>query len=68
MSAIQSIIFDKKYFNLYESKMWLRQHNFYTNVDKKTNTLRYRQENPKHFDHFITKEIEPGIKFVIGFY
>lgn len=69
VSSIQSIVFNKKYWDLNTSKSYLKLHKFVPikKVDITNNTFRYRLENPKNFNHFITKKTANGINFIIGF-
>lgn len=65
---VQSIIFDKKYFTLKESENWLKYHghkNF--KVDKTQNFYRFRQLSPLMFDNFFTRNVERGVKMIIGY-
>jgi len=49
-SIVQSIIFDRNEWSVREAKMWLRDHDFSApNVDRQTNTYRFRQRNPRRF-------------------
>jgi hypothetical protein len=70
-SAIQSILFNKKYFNLYEAINWILLHNFkLIKIHETKNSYRFRQLNPDDFDRFITKKLKKykGISLIIGFY
>ena len=68
-SAIQSVIFDKKKYNLYDAIMFLQQNNFPNHAfyDEKKNTYRFRQMDPRIFKRFRTKKIKDGVEFVFGF-
>ena len=67
-SKIQSILFDKSHWTLQQCVKWLKKHNFKgREVDEKPNTFRFRQQSPKKFKRFITKELENGIDLIIGF-
>ncbi len=46
-SVIQSIIFDKKVWDLSNAKKWLKKHGLKHSVDEKPNFLRFRQVDPK---------------------
>lgn len=65
---IHSIIFESSKFTSTSARKWLKDHKYtpIKRVDKTTNYLRYRIRDPSLFKSFITKEISPGIKFVIG--
>ncbi len=66
-TEVQSVIFDNKKFTPRQSGSWLHSHGFKQPVvDKTTNKLRYRQTSPKKYTKFATKEITPGISFVLG--
>lgn len=70
--TIQSIIFEKKYFNITEAKKWLLKHNykiiFYGKKPDITEYhYRFRQQSPKNYSIYKTKEITKGIKFVLGY-
>jgi hypothetical protein len=66
-TEVQSVLFDNKKFTPRQSGSWLHSHGFkQTGVDKTANKLRYRQTSPKKYTKFATKEITPGISFVLG--
>lgn len=66
-TEVQSVLFDNKKFTPRQSGSWLHSHGFkQTGVDKTANKLRYRQTSPKKYAKFVTKEITPGISFVLG--
>ncbi len=66
--AVQSILFDRKIWNITKAKNWLKMNKFKSKkVDVKTNTLRFRQINPKNFKRFRSKKITSSITFIIGF-
>jgi hypothetical protein len=65
---VQSVVFDKDMFTILQAKKWLKEHGFkYGKVDKKLNTLRFRQMDPLTYKKYRTKKIIPGILFVLGF-
>ena len=66
---IQSVIFEKKKWNVEKSKKWLKLHKFkHGDMDEKEKTLRFRQIDPSKFKKFKTYKIEDkGITFVLGF-
>ena len=68
-SEIHSVLFDDKMYTTAEARKWLKKHNLkpIKIVHHTENYLRYRIKDPSLFKSFITKEIKPGIKFVIGF-
>ncbi len=69
MSHIQSIIFDKHYWSISASKLWLQHHNFYPikKVHMTKNFYRYRMMDPSHFSHFVTKKLFNHIDLIIGY-
>ena len=68
MSQIQAIIFNKKENTKRDVKKWIRKHKItpLKEIHKTENYYRVRIKDPKEFKHFITKNIEKGIKAVIG--
>jgi predicted metal-binding protein len=71
MSEIQSVTFRKNSWSLSEAKRWLRKYKMMTILDEKSNTYRYRQEDPSNFSRFITKVIyhkNKPIDLIIGFH
>lgn len=67
MREVQSILFDRKYYNISKAKKWLKKHGHkYDKVDVKPDHLRFRQINPKKFKGFFTQHKTKTIKFVIG--
>lgn len=68
MSMVQSVIFNKKYWDIVSAMTWLIEHKFkIVKVDRKKNYLRFRQENPKKFVRYFTKDLQNGIQLIIGF-
>jgi hypothetical protein len=71
-TEIQSVIFDKKYFNTGTAARWLRRNEFKIHnrdkADEKENTIRFRQQPPSLFDKdlFRTIELTTGVQAVIG--
>jgi hypothetical protein len=65
---VQSVVFDKDMFTVAQAKAWLKKHKYkYGKVDKKANTLRFRQQDPETYSKYRTKRISDGILFVLGF-
>lgn len=64
--AIQSIIFDKKYWDLKRSNNWIKAHDYQpikpAHVTK--NFIRYRIEKPKPGRYF-TRKLENNIELII---
>jgi len=71
MSKIQSVVFFENYgWTPIKARSWLKKNKLIPIkvVDKHLHgELRYRIRNPKLFDHFITKKIEPGLDLIIGY-
>ena len=66
--AIQSIVFDNRYWSIPMAVKWLKDHGYKaTKVDTKFRTYRFRQLNPNLFTKFRTKSTTQGITFIIGF-
>lgn len=67
--SVQSVIFNRKYFDEPESRKWMHLHGFRTNYKPKphitTNFIRYRQFEPIHGVRYITKMVGRGIELVI---
>jgi len=70
---IQSILFDRKLYNVKTAEQWLKKNGFQNNgVDEKPDHLRFRQIDPEiivkqGFSHYITKPITEGVQFIIGY-
>lgn len=69
-SAIQAIVFEKRYWTTSKARKWLKKNNLQPikQVHETGLSYRYRIRNPKIFSHFITKKIDVGLKLIIGFY
>lgn len=69
MSHIQSIIFDKRYWNIDDAEIWLNYHNFKTSkrVHETHNSYRFRLVDPSYFSRIRSHKLNNGITFVIGF-
>lgn len=64
---VQSIIFEKAYFDKSEAEAWAKEHDFKTNkVDVTENTYRFRQYPPSRFSTFRIKPLTEGVKAVIA--
>lgn len=58
-SEIQSVIFDSDKWDAERAKAWLKDHNMTSGkMDETTNTLRFRQHDPKDYVRF--RVIQPG--------
>ena len=63
---VQSVTFDKQYWDPRRAKSWLREHGFKSpSVDETAGQLRFRQRQPK-YDSYATKKISPTINLVLG--
>lgn len=64
---VQSIIFDKSYWNVTESRKWLRAHNYVYNgkVDTTKNFHRFRQSRPVKGSTYYTVTLPNRIELVI---
>lgn len=68
-TVVQSIVFDRKDFNVISAKKWLKENDFkYGKSDIKKSTIRFRQEDPSNFKKasFRNKPITKSIMLVIG--
>lgn len=68
-TEVQSLIFDKDFFSVDQSKNWAKKHGFqYAYVDEKINTFRIRQQEPSFFqkEGFRTIQFTEGVQAVIG--
>ncbi len=67
--SVQSVLFDRKKYNCYEARKWLKKHKFkpIKRVDKTKNLLRYRLINPRDKIKYRIKKITKFVKFVIAF-
>lgn len=67
-SAIVSLIFDKEKWSVREAKEWLKEHGFKTELTDITDRyLRFRQDDPRFYERFATKDFGKGIKAIFGF-
>jgi len=72
-SIIQSVIFEKKYWNLPDIRSWIRRHNYTLKygIDEKKNFVRIRQIPPqtlkKKYSNgkYITKKLPNHIEIII---
>jgi CheY-like chemotaxis protein len=65
-TIVQSVVFDK-FFKPNEAKKWLKHYEFKSgDMDKKPNTLRFRQHPPEHFKNYWTKKLINGVSLVLG--
>lgn len=70
---VQSVLMDKDYFTKSEAKSWIKYHGFKVTfygkeVEETENFYRFRQMSPARFKKgkYVTKEIDDGIKLVLG--
>jgi hypothetical protein len=66
----QSVVFDKKHWTVKEAKKWLLENNYTASkVDRKLNTLRFRQIDPEQFNRdewkYTTHRLPDNIELVI---
>ncbi len=65
---VQSVIFDSKKWTIPKAKKWLSENNYISpKVDRKLNTLRFRQLNPEEYKEwsYTTHRLPDGIELVI---
>jgi hypothetical protein len=67
---VQSVVFDKKHWTVKEAKKWLLENNYTASkVDRKLNTLRFRQIDPEQFNRdewkYTTHRLPDNIELVI---
>lgn len=64
---VQSVTFDKQYWDARRAKSWLRERGFKSpKVDETANQLRFRQRAPGQYKSYATKKISPTINLVLG--
>ena len=70
VSDIQSVMLNKNVFTLKKAQQKLKHLMLIPSkrVDITKNFYRFRIREPELFSRFSTIEIEPGVKFVIGYY
>jgi hypothetical protein len=68
-SSVQSIIFNKKYYDEPQARKWLHSHGFRSNFKPRPhiteNFIRYRQFDPPTGAQYITKLIGRGVELII---
>jgi hypothetical protein len=69
---IQSILFNKNLYTLPQAKKWISDHGYKTTfygklADITENYYRFRQQSPKKYNTYRTKEISKGIMLVLGY-
>lgn len=68
-SAIQSVLYDKKYYSFEDALNSVIENHFKHNkVDIKKNKYRFRQLDPNIFKYMWIKKIKNGLELVIGFF
>jgi hypothetical protein len=69
MSKIQAIIFDKRLWDEDQANAYINYHKIYPikEVHETTNFYRYRLRNPCRICKYRTKEVLPGLKFILMF-
>lgn len=69
MSDVHTVLFKKRYWTVERAKRWLAEHGLISpKVHETANFYRFRQIDPKKFKSFSTIDIQPTIKYVIGYY
>lgn len=64
---VQSVVFPTPKFTNASAKEWLKKHGFKRPAaDKKPNTIRFRQQEPKRFKGFFTHKYPNGVSVVVG--
>lgn len=69
--VVQSVLIPKNKFTLEKAKKYIKDNNYkLKKIDITNNYYRFRQEDPEKFDEkkYFTKEINDGIKLIIGEY
>jgi hypothetical protein len=68
MSTIQAVLFNKRYWNIISSHMWLIRHGIYPiKCPHVTNKyIRYRIKNPRYFSRLRIIRIHKHINIIIG--
>jgi len=69
MSFVQSVLFNKKYFDINQCYKWLINHKFkITAPDITKKYYRFRQKRPNYKKYYYRiKKINPMISFIIGY-
>lgn len=64
---VQAVIFERSRWDALSARNWLEANNIprVKHVHTTKNYLRYRVREPK-FSHYITKDLDNGIKMVLG--
>ena len=69
MSHIQSVLFDKNYWDIFDSINWLHYHHLYPikspHITKKF--IRYRIKDPKYFRRLRTIKTKDHLDIIVGF-
>lgn len=65
-NKIQSVLFNKKYYTLKNSRKWLKHNDLkYDDLDITDNFYRFRQMNPKKNKKYYTFHVTTGIMYII---
>ena len=69
---VQSVLFSKKHWTIPKAKKWLKENNYvFSDIDKKPNTLRFRQLDPDQFDKdewaYTTHRLPDNVELVIAY-
>lgn len=70
VTTVQSVTFDKSQWTPRQAKSWLKKHGhtYQEKVDETEHRLRFRQDNPRLYNEYVTKELpgDVGIQLVLG--
>ena len=67
--AIQSVIFDKKHYNIQQAMAYLKKHNL-RNIKAAhitENFIRMRIEQPIYQNYITRQATDPNVKYIVGF-
>jgi len=68
MSEVQSVLLNKKSYDLYEALSFIYRHDFSAKkIDETKNYYRFRQYDPKSFKHLRAKKVSEGVTLIIGY-
>ena len=69
MSAIQSLVFSKEYFNKQQAENWITKQKYkpIKHVHETPLTYRFRLKEPNDKYDYRMKKLKTGVKAVVGF-
>lgn len=72
-SLVQSVLFDRKYWDIQTASEWLREHDLKSHFDGKkvdvtNNYFRFRQHTPMKKLRYRTIKTKDHISFIVGFF